>query len=197
MDPLIWGIILLLIGLALIVLELFVPSGGILGILSAAAILGGIVIAFTGGPRSGVIVLVAALVVVPSLIGFALKVWPDTPIGRLILIPLPDDESDVLPDSDYLRKLKKLVGQSGRVKTPMLPSGLVDINGEAYDATSNGMSFDVGQYVEVVAIRNNRIVVKPTNRPDTDRARVNEPVIDPLAQPVEQFGIEPLDDPLA
>ena len=49
MDALLWSILLLLLGLALIALEVFVPSGGVLGVLAALALIASIVVAFSGG----------------------------------------------------------------------------------------------------------------------------------------------------
>lgn len=40
-DPWIWAVCLIILGLGLAVLEVFFPSAGILGFLSACAILGG------------------------------------------------------------------------------------------------------------------------------------------------------------
>ncbi|MCA9221625.1 MAG: hypothetical protein KDA71_14940 [Planctomycetales bacterium] len=201
MDPLIWAVILLLVGLTLIVLELFVPSGGVIGVLSAAAILGAIVVAFSGGPKSGVAILIASLVIVPTLIAFMIRVWPETPLGRMILIRLPEDQDEVLPDSDYRRELKGLVGRIGRVRSPMRPSGLIEIDGRTYDATSPGLSLEVGEPIEVASLSMNRLVVRPCElAPDpATRSPAAVPVAsdDPLSQPIEQFGIEPLDDPLA
>jgi membrane-bound ClpP family serine protease len=52
-----WAILLLLIGLSLVVLEVFIPSGGIIGILSAVAMIAALVMAFqdssTTGPMVG------------------------------------------------------------------------------------------------------------------------------------------------
>ena len=52
-----WAILLLLLGLALAVLEVFVPSGGIIAILSAVALIAALVMAFqesaTTGPMIG------------------------------------------------------------------------------------------------------------------------------------------------
>ena len=41
MDPLVWSIILLVVGLLLVMLEVFVPSGGVLGFLSVVVGAGG------------------------------------------------------------------------------------------------------------------------------------------------------------
>ena len=60
-DALLWSILLLALGLGLIALELLVPSGGVLGILAALAIIASIAVAFSGGWVTGVIMLVATM----------------------------------------------------------------------------------------------------------------------------------------
>ena len=46
MSPLVWIALLVVVGLMLILLEVFVPSGGVLGMLSVVALGAGIVTAF-------------------------------------------------------------------------------------------------------------------------------------------------------
>jgi len=47
MEPLVWAALLLLLGMILVLLEVFVPSAGLLGFLSITAILSGIAWRFT------------------------------------------------------------------------------------------------------------------------------------------------------
>ena len=73
LDPFTWAIVLLLLGCALVVLEVFVPSGGILGMLSGLAILGSILFAFRRDMTSGMVFVLISLVAVPSvlMLGFS------------------------------------------------------------------------------------------------------------------------------
>ena len=197
MDPMLWSIFLLIAALALIVFELFVPSGGVLSFLAAAAAVASIVVAFTAGPRQGMMMLVVTTVLVPIVLGSAIRWWPHTPIGRLILINRPENPDDVLPDTDEYRGLKPLIGKLGTAKTKMLPSGSVTIDGRTHDAVTEGMPIEPGQPIRVVDVRTNRIVVRPSSEhpPQTQPAT---PVAsdDPLSQPIDALGLEGLDEPL-
>ncbi len=195
-DPLFWSVLLLVIGLVLILLELFVPSGGIIGVLAAAAVVGSMIVAFTGGPRLGAIMMLAAAVGVPLVLAVAIRWWPSTPLGRMILIQRSGRGDDVLPDDESYRNLKKMVGKRGKAKSMMLPSGVVSIEGRTYDAVSEGMAIDPGQPIRVVAIRTNRIVVRPVDaqEPQPQTAEAEEDI---LSRPIDALGLEPLDDPLA
>lgn len=198
MDPMLWSIVLLIAALALIVFELFVPSGGVIGFLAAAAAIGSVVVAFTAGPRQGMTMLIVTAVLVPLVLGAAIRWWPHTPIGRLILINRPEDPDDVLPDSEEYRGLRPLIGKLGRTKSKMLPSGAVIIDGRTYDAVTEGIPLEDGQTVKVVDVRTNRIVVRPSDEQHSEVKPV-APVAsdDPLSQPLDALGLDGLDEPLA
>jgi membrane-bound serine protease (ClpP class) len=198
MDPLLWSIFLLTLALALVVLELFVPSGGVLGFLAAAAAVASIVVAFTAGPRQGMIMLVVTTLLVPIVLVSAIRWWPHTPIGRLILIHRPENPDDVLPDTEEYRGLKPLVGKLGVAKSKMLPSGSVTIDGKTHDAVSEGMPIEPGQTIRVVSVRTNRLVVRPSSEPPPEaQPAAALAADDPLSQPIEAMGLEGLDEPLA
>jgi len=198
MEPLGWSICLLVAAITLIALELFIPSGGVLGFFCRQSrYWRRVIVAFTDGPRSGLLMLVVTLIVMPAVLASAVKWWPHTPIGQLILIPRPEDPDDVLPDTEEYRGLKPLIGKVGRSKSKMMPSGAVVIEGHMYDAVSEGMAIDVGATVKVIAVRTNRIVVRQTNEtltstptPPADNAA------DILSQPIDSLGIKGFDEPL-
>src|SRR5262245_26354451 len=99
MNPLTWSILLLALGLVFLVLEFFIPSGGALAVMCALSFLAAIIVGFMAGPGTGTIVLLIVCLVVPSAAVAAVKWWPDTPIGRLMLIQRPKAADDVLPQT--------------------------------------------------------------------------------------------------
>jgi membrane-bound ClpP family serine protease len=189
MDPLAWSIILLGVSLVVVVIEVFVPSGGILGIISLVLLIAAVVMAFTHSYVAGTIVLLTVAVSIPLLFWVAVKVWPSTPIGRQILMKT-FQESEVLPTGGHYQEIQSLVGRVGRAKTKMLPSGSIVIDGKTYDAISNGFPIESGAYVKVVSIRTNRPVVYPI---DQEEISGDSPA-DMLAAPIDQLGIEGFDD---
>jgi membrane-bound ClpP family serine protease len=190
MKEFIWSVLLLLLGLGLLVLEAFVPSGGVIGVLCVLSIVASIVVAFMGGWQIGLLMLVLTMIIVPLILAAGIKWWPRTPIGRLIVLEPPAGDDAVLPDDWVYLKLKSLIGRRGVAKTKMLPSGIVVIDGESLDAVSEGMAIDPGQAVRVTAVRTNRIVVRleeevPGPTPTTG---------DVLSQPAATLGLNTLDD---
>jgi membrane-bound ClpP family serine protease len=86
MSPLVWILLLLVVGLSLILLEVFVPSGGVLGLLAVTALMVGIVMAFLeGGAATGMAVLGGSFVAVPAVLMLAFRWFPATPLGRRVL----------------------------------------------------------------------------------------------------------------
>jgi membrane-bound ClpP family serine protease len=190
-DALFWAGILVIVAIGLFVLELFVPSGGVLSALAMLAIVGSVVAAFSGGFLPGMIALTGNLILIPLLIVAAIKWWPYTPIGRMIVLHTPESEEEVLPDTPAIRELHDLIGRRGTAKTKMLPNGAVVIDGRTYDAVSEGVAIESGQAIRVKAIRTNRIIVVPVS--DTAPASVEEAEV--LAQPADRFGLGSLEDP--
>jgi membrane-bound serine protease (ClpP class) len=190
MDPLAWSALLLFLGLLLVTLEVFVPSGGVLGFLSIGSLLAGICLAFyRGGPEMGFLFLAITAVAVPTALVLAFRWWPKTPMGRRLLLGVPSSE-EVLPDSPQRRTLRQMVGKFGVAKTVMLPSGAVLIEGQTIDALSEGMPIEAGQRVRVIEVRGNRVVVRPA---DDQPSKAD----DVLSQPIESLGLDSIDDPLA
>lgn len=187
LDPFTWAIVLMLLGCALVVLEVFIPSGGILGMLSGLAILGSILFAFRRDVTSGMVFVLISLVAVPTLLAFAFRVWPHTPMGKAFLGELPNEEE--LKPIDVRREL---VGRAGVAKTKMLPSGSVLVDGQWLDAVSQGDAIESGEAVVVVEVRGNRVVVR---RAEADEAEqiVRDPR-DVLSKPLDELGLEGFDD---
>jgi len=190
LDPLVWSILLMLVGCVVLVLEVFIPSGGVLAVLSAAAFIGSILIAFQRGPVTGFAFVMTTVVAVPLVLVLAFHYWPKTRLGKAFLGELPTD-ADVLPDDPH----RALLGRVGVARSKMLPSGAVEIEGHMIDAMTLGQAIEPGQYVVVTEVRANRVVVRPAKGNERP-GRPTSPA-DLLNRPIEELGIESLEDPLA
>jgi membrane-bound ClpP family serine protease len=195
LDPLVWAILLTIAGCGLLVLEVFLPSGGVLSVLSLATFISGILLAFwSGGPTTGLSFIVAVLVLGPLTVGLSFYYLPRTRIGKALLGEVPTEE-EVTPDDPR----RALLGKYGVARTKMLPSGSVEIDDQMIDAIARGAAIDPGQPVQVVEVRGNRVVVQiarqapPAGEGGSAKAAAED---DPLARSLEELGIEPI-DPLA
>ena len=190
-DPWVWAILLILVGLALLAMELFIPSGGILAFLSVSALGGAIVLGFMQGNAVGLGMLVLVMVGLPVTVILLFRVWPQTPIGRRILLRVQSSE-DVLPDNPKQQRLRELVGQIGVAKSQMLPSGAITIEGRTIDAYSEGMPIEAGQKVIVIEVHGTRVVVQPLDD-DAPPAEGS----DGLSRPIDSVGPDPFGDSTA
>jgi membrane-bound ClpP family serine protease len=183
LDPLSWAILLLILGCGLLVLEVFIPSGGIFGFLASVAVIGALVMGFRRDMTTGLGFMAVTVVAVPTVIGLAFKYWPKTPMGRAFLGDLPD-EAEVRPDDPR----RSLVGRVGVAQSKMLPSGSVLIDGQYVDAVSQGLAIDPGEPVVVVEVRANRVMVRPARAHEVRTADLRPD--DLLSRPAEEFGLE-------
>lgn len=166
-----WG--LLALAFFLVLLELVVPSGGILGVCAGAAMLAAVVIGFLHSFTLGAAMLMIAGFGVPLVIWLGLKLWPNTPIGRRML--------NIDPEVDAARRKleeenrNRWLGKVGVAKINLLPNGIIEIDEQSLDAISLGGAIDRGTHVEVVNVIAGKIHVRPTQRPLTPREPSNPP----------------------
>lgn len=196
MDPMLIGALLLLVlGLGLVILEVFVPSGGLIGCLAGISLILALVLGFYHSQATGMIVLGTIVLGLPICLAVALRYWPNTSMGRRILLNIPTSE-EVLPNDPHRQRLKKLVGQIGRAKSVMLPSGAIDVAGQTIDAVSEGMAIEAEQLVRVIEVRGNRVVVRPADQdvqPDLPLPDSSQP---DLNRPIDSVAEDPFKEPL-
>ena len=185
MDLWLWSILLLLLGTCLAIMEIFFPSAGILGFLSAVAVLAAVVMGFYENALVGSLILLGAVIGLPTAIVLGFKYWPKTAIGRRVLLMAPESK-DVLPDDAEKEFFQNLIGQVGRAKSKMLLSGVIVIDGRTVDAVSESQPIEIGEAVRVVQVRGHKVVVRPIEEqtavapPDDPRQRVYD---DPFELP--------------
>jgi membrane-bound ClpP family serine protease len=200
MSSLIWVLLLVALGLALVLLEVFVPSGGVLGLLAVVALGAGIATAFVEeGALVGMGVLAGTLAAVPVVLVLAFRWFPSTPLGRRMLPPPPSAE-EVLPDVALRQRLRGLVGRRGRAASELVPWGGIEIDGEPFEAMSEGGPIAAGESVEVVAVQARAVVVRvvvvpPPTAPVAMPAMptpASEPAGPRLSSVLEDFDFEEL-----
>ncbi|MGQ9605349.1 MAG: NfeD family protein [Thermogutta sp.] len=159
MDTWIWPVLLLLAGLFFAALELFFVSYGVLTFLAVASASASIVLGFWYSQSLGMSLLLVTVLGIPAFLTLFIRVWPRIGVGKKIMLQ-ERDAAETLPDNPILHRLKELVGRIGEVKSPMLPAGVVQINGRSYDALSEGTAIDVGRKVKVVSVQGTWLVVQ-------------------------------------
>lgn len=156
------GIGLILLGVLLVVIEAFLPSGGIIGLMAAVSAIAGVVLLFRHDGMWGVTGLLVVIVLGPMLFYWCVKMLPYTPIGREIV---GDTGEDIVAKraeetSRWRETRNKLVDREGEAVTDLHPVGVVVIDGERHDAVAHGGLIDRGSGVRVVGVDGLQIQVR-------------------------------------
>ncbi|MGP1346595.1 MAG: NfeD family protein [Phycisphaerales bacterium] len=161
-----WGFGLFLIAALLLAIELVVPTGGVLGLMSFASAVGGCVAFWRFGMWWGIASTTSVLVIAPLAVYFALNVMPHTPLGRQLFLNDPSADDDELA-ADRAREASAraeaesaLVGARGKVVSACRPVGAATIDGQRVEVLSLSGAIEPGQEVRVVAVEGNTVKVR-------------------------------------
>lgn len=182
------------LGVLLIASEAFVPSAGILGILAIASLAGGVVMAYYyGGLVVGTLFMVVTGVIVSALIMKMIRWWPESTIGKLMLVE-PAKEEDLLVDRS---ETQSMVGRVGKALGLMMPGGLIEIDGKRMEAVAE-IAIEEGSWVEVTKITSGRILnVRPiTEEQVKERNQESDSDESPLSKPAKDILDDPFEDAL-
>lgn len=131
------GLMLIALALVLFALELFLPSGGVLGAGGVAALLLGGIIAFKDTPT---------------------EFHPDRIVVAVLLVLVTGMFVSLAVGLARVRKLNRpagtnaLVGQTAIARTPLTPEGFVFIDGERWKAHVEGGAAGAGERLRVISV---------------------------------------------
>jgi membrane protein implicated in regulation of membrane protease activity len=187
MSTLVWVVSLLVLGLGVMVLEVFVPSGGILGFVSILALVASVATAFLElGATAGMASLAVVVLAVPAVLSVAFRWFPETPLGRRVLPPAPES-ADVLPDPTRRQHARDLIGRTGLTVSELLPWGGVQIDGEVVDAVSEDGPIAAGVAIEVVGEQAAALIVRKPLATFPERP-LDAPLTRPLTRIIPPTG---------
>ncbi len=182
----VFAVVLLIVGLGILIAEIFIPSGGLLGLITFLSLLVSIIFAYrawgVSHPNLFGAFCLMLLFTVPTVIGTGFYMLPRTPFGKKVLLEAPEAEN-VTPYLEESRRLEKLIGRFGVSLTVLRPGGLVEVDGTRLHAVSEGLMVEAGESVEIINVRGSQVVVRPGNAPqsfpdDTDRSAENSTGLD-------------------
>ena len=151
-DPF-FSCLLLAIGVALIFLEVFIPSGGIIGIVALASLGLGIYGFFHQEQiLTGSMTAIGAIVFVISMFSFMLR--------RISL-------TEALVATSVDNSLEDVMGQSGITKSALRPAGVALIDGKRIDVVASSGFIEKDKMIKVIETSGNRVVVAES--PGTDK----------------------------
>jgi len=165
-----WEIIIFVIGIILILLEIFVvPGFGITGISGIILVFGGLTLSlvdnvvfdFSNVPAKEMVmslIIVSAGTFLSFIIGIPLsqKLFTTGPLSKVAL------QTNQYIEEGYLSvdaELKNLVGYEGIAQTTLRPSGKILIDNETYDAISEIGMIDKGENIKVTHYSSGQLYV--------------------------------------
>ncbi|MHC4692742.1 MAG: NfeD family protein [Planctomycetota bacterium] len=155
---LVFAVFLYFVCAALIIAEVFVPSGGIISIFALGCLIGGVAIFFRHSNTAGCIGIVIAVVMIPSVLIYAYKIFPKTSFGKNVMLrPSERVQGDAIPDT---ADLKELLGAMGVVLTPLRPVGMCDFSGQRLECVAEGGYVDKGKKVTVINVESTQLTVR-------------------------------------
>ena len=143
-------------GVLCIVVEMLMPTVGLLAGAGVAAMLYSMVLAM-GGNISAVYAMLAAFVLAALIFALIVKKLPSSRLWKKIVL---SDASTT--DRGYVstRTQAELIGRTGVVLTELRPSGTVQLDGVPVDVVSEGAFLPKGTVVRVTAVQGSRVVVR-------------------------------------
>jgi membrane-bound ClpP family serine protease len=163
MSIMFWPSVFLALGLLLLILEVFIPSGGFIGLCSIACLVLCLWYAFQQSVGLGATFMVIDLVALPLTAALAFSLWSRTPLGRKFFLKPPAPEEIEVSHADH--HLELLVGQVGRTLTPLRPCGHVEIDGQRADALAEEGFLPAAATVRVLRVRSGQLVVRGLHDP--------------------------------
>ena len=147
---------LLLLGIILLLVEIFIPGFGVFGIAGLFSLAIAAFITITT-MENGIMIVVSGLMILAAIGYVAIEAAKKFGVyGKLIL----NDTLDT--DGETKESLENLVGAHGIVKTPLKPHGKVDFDGNVTEAYCDGDFIPAGEKVEAYKVYANNLYVKKT-----------------------------------
>ncbi|TVQ38707.1 MAG: hypothetical protein EA384_08220 [Spirochaetaceae bacterium] len=161
---------LILVGVVAILIETVVPAFGMIAALGGGgSIVAAIALTYARrGPVDGTIVLFSAMLIVPLALYTAFKLFPASPVGRLLI-----NRSSQTADRGYTSYTEQdyadLMGAEGVTATDLRPVGVAIINGKKYSVVSASEYMNKDTRVRIIRVEGSRVVVRRVVEPAVGR----------------------------
>ena len=176
-DPaspaLFWAFILLGAAIGLLVLEVFVPSGGMLAIVAGVCLVGSMLGFFMHSTGAGFLALGVLIVFGPVATWLAFRLWMGSSLADRMILGAASDPLDRTSQEAYDESrreqvarsthLQALIGSEGVSVTVLRPVGVVRIDRERYDALAETGLIAADRRIIVTEAYDNQLNVRPAN----------------------------------
>jgi membrane-bound serine protease (ClpP class) len=150
--PTIAGLIFL-VGIGLLIAEIFIPSFGLLGVAGFGCVFLGLFMALAGDFNT----------LTPGRISETFSTLAVSIVGLIAIAPWFKKITNQVASGDMteiVASIRQLLGKEGTAITQLRPGGLAMIDGRKVDVVTTGEFLDRGAEVIVVDVSSNRVMVK-------------------------------------
>ncbi|WP_300457931.1 NfeD family protein [Desulfobacula sp.] len=157
MKPYLLPILLQVIGILVIIAEIFIPSLGLLSAIALSIFLYSLYLVFTTiSTAAGILFTGMDLVLIPVLIVVGMKILAHSPLS--LKRELSKQEGVVSQNQG----LEAYIQMKGKSVTDLRPAGMAEVNSHRLDVVTDGEYIEAGTPIVVTGVAGNRIIVEKT-----------------------------------
>jgi len=147
--------LLQVIGIMVIIAEIFIPSLGVLAVIALALLSYSLYIVFTSiSTTAGVIFTGLDIIIVPLIVVLGIKILAKSPLALKRKL---SKQNGVVSQKE---KLETYINMKGTAVTDLRPAGMAQINSQRVDVVTDGEYIEADTPVIVTGVAGNRIVVE-------------------------------------
>jgi membrane-bound ClpP family serine protease len=148
-------VLLQMLGVLVIIAEIFIPSLGLLAAIALSLFVYSLFLVFTDiSTTVGVLFVGLDLVLVPVLIVFGMKILAKSPLA--LQRELSKQDGVVSQKEVY----EAYINMKGRAVTDLRPAGMAEINSKRVDVVTDGEYIEADTSIVVTDVSGNRIIVE-------------------------------------
>lgn len=148
-------ILLQVIGILVIIAEIFIPSLGLLTAIALSVFFYSLYIVYTSiSTTAGMVLAGLDIVLVPVLLIAGMKILARSPLALKRELSKQDGVVSQIEDP------KAYINMKGRSVTDLRPAGMAEINSQRVDVVTDGEYIDADTPIVVTDVSGNRIIVE-------------------------------------
>ena len=152
------SVVLFVVGIILIIAEMFQPGFGIFGIFGVLTLIGCIFVTANTVLEGVIFTIIITIILLILFFIFLVLLSKGKIPGKLILEKEEKKEYGYVGTADYT----DLIGKSGMVTTICRPVGSAIFDGKKIEVVTLGEFINTGTSVEVIEVEGNRVVIRET-----------------------------------
>jgi len=157
MQAYILPVLLQIIGILVVIAEIFIPSLGLLAVMALGIFLYSLYLVFTNiSSTAGTVFAGLDLVLVPVLVVSGMKILAKSSLALRRELSKQDGVVS------QRQGLEAYINMKGKSVTDLRPSGMAQINSQRLDVVTDGEYIDADTPIVVTGVKGNQIIVEKT-----------------------------------